>query len=261
MSSRSSTTRHRTKMCQARCLPSKAHHIFRLAAVTGIFFVSPPLVSAEAPGDSGYDVSSVPEDKLRSAYFAGGCFWGVQSLFDGHWEGVKDVYVGYMGGKSENPTYEEVVSAGKQATAKKQAGGGETDDVHLEAIQIVYDPERVSFGQLTRHFFEIHDPTQVDRQGPDVGVQYASRIWWNDQKELETIRHIVGLLEKKGYKVATTFEKHRASDHKFWHAEDYHQDYYVKNGQEPYCHHHEDRGLAYDRDTGEIVADTVTDDL
>jgi peptide methionine sulfoxide reductase msrA/msrB len=160
-----------------------------------------------------------PEKKVSThdtAYFAGGCFWGTEYYFQKA-EGVLSTRVGYMGGASEKPSYEEVCS-------------GTTG--HAEAVEVVYDPSKTDFETLARLFFEIHDPTQVDRQGPDVGEQYRSVVFYKDDVQLETTKKLIGLLEGKGYRVATELAKADT----FWPAEQYHQDYYTRTGKEPYCH-------------------------
>ncbi|NIA14400.1 MAG: bifunctional methionine sulfoxide reductase B/A protein [Nitrospiraceae bacterium] len=158
----------------------------------------------------------VPREKNGRAIFAGGCFWGVEHYFR-EAPGVIETTVGYTGGKTEAPTYKEVCRHGTG---------------HAEAIEVVYDKEETSYEALARLFFEIHDPTQVDRQGPDVGDQYRSAVFYIDEEQKEVAEKLIALLEEKGLKVATNLEKAG----KFWPAEDYHQDYYAKNGKKPYCH-------------------------
>jgi peptide methionine sulfoxide reductase msrA/msrB len=155
---------------------------------------------------------------IKYAYFAGGCFWGVEHLLQ-KIDGVSDVQSGYMGGKTENPTYKEICNGGTG---------------HIEAVKVTYDASKVSYEALAKAFFEIHDPTQKGRQGPDVGSQYISAIFVDDEDEKATIDKLVGILESKGYDIAT---KILPMAH-FYPAEDYHQDYYVKHGKEPYCHVH-----------------------
>lgn len=154
--------------------------------------------------------------KTSLAHFAGGCFWGVEHLFEQK-EGVISAASGYMGGDKEYPTYEEVCS-------------GRTG--HLEAVEVEYDPDRVSYEELARYFFEIHDPTQANGQGPDTGAQYLSAVFYGSDEEKETIERLIGILEDKGYDVATQV----LPATRFWRAEDYHQDYYERKGHQPYCH-------------------------
>lgn len=154
--------------------------------------------------------------KLGRAIFAGGCFWGVEYYMQKE-PGVLETTVGYIGGDKENPTYEEVCS---HATG------------HLEAIEIIYDPARIDYETLSRLFFEIHDPTQKDGQGPDIGEQYKSVIFYIDDEQKKIAEKLIGILRDKGYDIATKLREAG----KFWPAEDYHQDYYGKKGGEPYCH-------------------------
>ena len=152
----------------------------------------------------------------KKAYFAGGCFWGVEYHFE-RLEGVKSVVSGFMGGHIKNPSYRDVVS--------KKSG-------HLEVVEVTYDPSKVSYESLTKLFFEIHDPTQTDGQGPDRGPQYLSAIFTSDKKEKETIYKLVSILQDKGLDIATKIHQSAV----FYKAEDYHQDYYEKTGKKPYCH-------------------------
>lgn len=160
--------------------------------------------------------SALSELKTEKAYFAGGCFWGTEYLLQ-QAPGVISTRVGYMGGETDNPTYKEVCY---------------TETGHAEAVEVVFDPSKTSFENLAKLFFEIHDPTQVDRQGPDVGDQYRSEVFYVDDNQKATTEKLIGILKDKGLKVATTL----AMAGNFWEAEDYHQDYYNKTGKEPYCH-------------------------
>lgn len=165
----------------------------------------------------------VPEAKettenpeTETAIFAGGCFWGVEYLML-NTPGVISTEVGYIGGTTENPTYEDVCSH---------------NTGHAEALRILFDPSKVSFEILARQFFEIHDPTQVNRQGPDVGDQYRSEIFYTTPEQKEEAEKLISILEGKGYKIATKVTPATT----FYPAEDYHQDYYSKKGTTPYCH-------------------------
>jgi len=158
-----------------------------------------------------------PLDKtLKVAYFAGGCFWGVEHHFEKK-KGVKDAISGYMGGSTKNPGYYDVIK-------------GNTG--HLETVKIVYDPKIVTFEELTKLFFEIHDMEQTNGQGPDIGSQYLSAVFYNNEKEKETAQSIINILTTKGYKVATSLIK----TSQFYKAEGYHQNYYQRTGKTPYCH-------------------------
>lgn len=160
--------------------------------------------------------SLLPEVKTDTAIFAGGCFWGMEYYFkDAH--GVIDASVGYTGGRTKNPTYEEVCS--------KITG-------HAEVIQVIYDTAKTDFETLAKLFFEIHDPTQINRQGPDIGDQYRSSVFYKNQKQKDIAEKLIKTLEKKGLKVATQLEEAK----EFYPAEEYHQDYYGKKSGRPYCH-------------------------
>ena len=161
------------------------------------------------------------EKKSETAYFAGGCFWGVEHYFQKE-KGVISTKVGYMGGHTQHPTYKEVCNGGTG---------------HIETAEVMYDPAQTDFEKLARLFFEIHDPTQIDRQGPDIGDQYRSAIFYVNDEQKQISEKLIKLLEKKGYKVATKLIK---AD-KFWKAEDYHQQYYQNTGKQPYCHFYQKR--------------------
>jgi peptide methionine sulfoxide reductase msrA/msrB len=153
---------------------------------------------------------------ISKAYFAGGCFWGVEYFFEKQ-EGVIEVISGYMGGESENPTYEEV--------SYKHTN-------HVEVVEVQYDASKVDYETLARLFFEMHDPTQIGGQGPDIGDQYSSIIFYNNELEKETSEKLIKLLEAKGLKIATKLKAVMP----FWRAEEYHQNYYSRKGGTPYCH-------------------------
>ena len=156
------------------------------------------------------------ESHPAKAYFAGGCFWGVEHLFEQK-EGVISAVSGYMGGSMESPSYRDV-SRGKTG--------------HLETVEVTYDPARVNYEELARFFFEIHDPTQVDRQGPDIGEQYRSAVFYTTDDEQKIVHMLIDILKNRGYNVVTKVLPAVT----FWKAEDYHQDYYEKKKQQPYCH-------------------------
>jgi len=154
--------------------------------------------------------------KTETAIFAGGCFWGVEHFFQ-RARGVVSTRVGYTGGNAENPTYEEVCAGGTG---------------HAEAVLVTYDPAVTSYEEMAKLFFEIHDPSQVDRQGPDVGAQYRSAVFYLDEKQKAAAAGLIAVLQKKGVRAATRV----LPAGKFWPAEEYHQQYYRKNGKAPYCH-------------------------
>ena len=165
-----------------------------------------------------FDPADSPDEAGAVAYFAGGCFWGVEHLLQ-QLPGVLTVESGYMGGSVKKPTYEQVCS---HTTG------------HVETVKVTYDPAKVSYEEVAKRFFEIHDPTQADGQGPDLGPQYRSVIFTSTPDETATIQKLINLLEKRGYRVVTRVED--ATRHPFWPAEAYHQDYYDHKGTEPYCH-------------------------
>ncbi len=153
---------------------------------------------------------------VATAVFAGGCFWGVEYLMESL-DGVYDVVSGYTGGTTENPTYREVLT---HTTG------------HLEAVRVQYDPTVISYEDLTKYFLEIHDPTQANGQGPDIGNQYLSAVFYSSREEYDTAVDLLTTLEEKGYDVATKILPRS----EFYDAEEYHQDYYRQKGSEPYCH-------------------------
>ena len=153
---------------------------------------------------------------IKKAYFAGGCFWGVEYHLESI-KGVKDAISGFMGGTQKNPAYYDVI--------RKNTG-------HLETVEVIYDASKVSYETLAKAFFEIHDPTQTNGQGPDIGSQYLSAIFVSNEEEQRTIKKLIHILEQKGLNVATKILKR--SD--FYKAEDYHQNHYEKKGSKPYCH-------------------------
>ncbi len=147
------------------------------------------------------------------ATFAAGCFWGVEELFR-HEKGVKDTVVGYAGGQIENPNYEMVCS-------------GKTG--HAEAVQVIYDPQEISYEGLLKIFWENHDPTTPNRQGPDIGSQYRSAIFYHNERQKEAAIKSKEELGKSGkYKDPIVTEITSAST--FYPAEEYHQQYLEKTG-------------------------------
>lgn len=154
--------------------------------------------------------------KIEQAIFAAGCFWGVQYQIQ-RTHGVLNTSVGYIGGSEENPAYADVKAHRTH---------------HVEAVWIEYDADEVSYEELCKLFFEIHDPAQTDGIGPDIGPQYRSQIFYLDDTQRETAELVIAILRSKGHEVNTTL---RPAEH-FWPGEEYHQDYYNKTGEEPYCH-------------------------
>jgi peptide-methionine (S)-S-oxide reductase len=151
----------------------------------------------------------------KKAYIAGGCFWGMEDLFRTR-PGVVDTEVGYQGGQNDNPNY------------KNHPG-------HAEGIEITYNPNQTSFKELLDYFFRIHNPTTVDRQGNDRGSSYRSAIFYQNEEEKQIAEEMIAVVDASGKwegKVVTTLEPWST----FWKAEDYHQDYLVKNPNGYTCH-------------------------
>jgi peptide methionine sulfoxide reductase msrA/msrB len=161
------------------------------------------------------------EEKVSYAYFAGGCFWGVEYFFN-KTKGVIEAISGFMGGRLENPTYQDV--------CYENTG-------HLEVVQVKYDASQVSYEELAKLFFEIHNPEQKNGQGPDIGSQYLSAVFVSSEDERKIIKDLIARLESKGYKIATKV----LDAERFYEAESYHQHYYEKTGKIPYCHVHKKR--------------------
>lgn len=147
---------------------------------------------------------------------ASGCFWGTE-YFLKRIDGVLSTTVGYTGGHVENPSYEQVCG--------KRTG-------HYEACLVEYDPKRTTAEEVLRTFFETHDPTQANGQGPDIGPQYRSAVFYQNEAQRDLSQSLIGLLTAKGLKVATEVLPAQA----FYSAEGYHQDYYDIKGGTPYCH-------------------------
>jgi peptide methionine sulfoxide reductase msrA/msrB len=160
-------------------------------------------------------VPNKKETHIAKAYFAGGCFWGIEYLFE-HKDGVISATSGYMGGSIPNPSYSDVTYG---------------NSGHVEVVEVIYDPAKVNYEKLAEFFFEIHDPTQIDGQGPDIGEQYLSTIFYKNDNEKKIIHNLIDILKTKGYEIVT---KVVPAD-TFWEAEEYHQDYYDKKKQQPRC--------------------------
>jgi peptide methionine sulfoxide reductase msrA/msrB len=175
------------------------------------------------PKNTRYCVNSISMDfvppqkqKTQKAIFASGCFWGTEYHFK-QAPGVISTTVGYTGGNVDNPTYKQVCT--------DRTG-------HAEAVEVVFDPAKTNFEKLAKLFFETHDFTQLNRQGPDVGTQYRSAIFYLNERQQQVAARLVQELKKKGFDVKTQI----VPAAKFWPAELYHQDYYKKTGKTPYCH-------------------------
>jgi peptide methionine sulfoxide reductase msrA/msrB len=194
-------------------------HVFRGERLTDLntrFCVNSSTLTFISSEDDNYQTFLDTISSRQSMVVGCGCFWGVQYHFD-KLPGVIQSSVGYCGGNLDNPTYQQVCT--------KKTG-------HFESINIIYDTTKISFEKLIRFFFEIHDFTQTNGQGNDVGPQYESVIFYKNQSELETCKEIIVELTEKKYKVATKLLPNQP----FWIAETNHQDYYQNNGHSPYCH-------------------------
>lgn len=159
----------------------------------------------------------VPQEiQGQKALFASGCFWGTEYHFKKA-PGVISTTVGYTGGKTENPTYKQVCT-------------GKTG--HAETVEVIYDPKKTSYEDLAKLFFETHNFEQLNRQGPDIGTQYRSEIFYLNDEQKKTAQNLIAVLKQKDSDVKTVVTKAG----KFWPGEGSHQDYYEKNGKTPYCH-------------------------
>ena len=157
--------------------------------------------------------------KTDTATFGTGCFWCTEAIFQ-QLEGVLKVTSGYSGGVTPNPTYKEVCT-------------GTTG--HAECVQIIYDPEKISFDELLEVFWQTHDPTTLNRQGNDIGTQYRSAIFYHNKEQKEKAEKYKAELDKSGAFAKPIVTEITPFDGKFYSAEDYHQDYYAQNGSQPYC--------------------------
>lgn len=163
-----------------------------------------------------FEAIKLPAENYDTTYFASGCFWGTQYHLQKK-DGVISTEVGYMGGHRDKPTYEQVCT-------------GQTG--HVETVKVIFDSNKISYEELTKLFFETHDQSQLNRQGPDIGTQYRSVIFYNSETEKKIAEKIITELEKKGFTVVTELS-HAIT---FWTAENYHQNYYENKGGSPYCH-------------------------
>ena len=155
---------------------------------------------------------------METATFGAGCFWGVEETFR-QIPGVLDTAVGYLGGHTQNPTYQDVC----------------TDETgHAEVVQVTYDPQVVSYRELLEIFWKLHDPTTLNRQGADVGTQYRSVIFYHTDEQKELTEHYKQKLDESGA-FSRPIVTEIAPLSEFYPAEDYHQNYFRENGKMPYC--------------------------
>jgi peptide methionine sulfoxide reductase msrA/msrB len=166
-------------------------------------------------------VTDMTVQDTEEAIIAAGCFWGVEYYFK-RLPGVVKVEVGYSGGSKSNPTYKEVCNG---------------DTGHVEAVRMVYDSSKLNYEDVIKYFFEIHNPAQIDGQGPDIGSQYRSAIFYYNDEQKAIAQQLLSMLEQQGMRIATKLWPVSI----FWRAEEYHQDYYTKTGREPYCHQYTKR--------------------
>lgn len=153
------------------------------------------------------------------ATLAGGCFWCIETVFN-RLRGVESAVSGYMGGHTANPAYEAICNG---------------DTGHAEVVQIAYDPDEISFRDLLDVFFTIHDPTQLDRQGNDVGTQYRSAIFWHTPEQKAEAEAAIAVLAASRQFGGAPIVTEVAEASVFYPAEDYHQRYFEQNPQQPYC--------------------------
>jgi peptide-methionine (S)-S-oxide reductase len=188
-----------------------------MAAVAAFAFFVPTHAAGPIP-DPKIDAPLARAAGIQTAVFAGGCFWGVEAVFE-HVRGVTQVVSGYAGGSADTASYDQVSSG---ATG------------HAESVRISYDPSRISYGQLLKVFFSVaHDPTELNRQGPDTGTQYRSAVFFtNDEQKRVTEAYIAQLQATRTFArpVVTQVTRLKA----FYEAEAYHQDYLVHHPNEPY---------------------------
>lgn len=205
-----------------RALRQRGKSPFRLLLLTLLLPGTTAMSDAAAPRPNMGQKSSSPAagepEKLETATFAAGCFWCTEAVFQ-RLKGVQSVVSGYSGGHLKNPTYKQVSTGGTG---------------HAEAVQIRFDPGQISYAELLEVFWKTHDPTTLNRQGPDVGTQYRSAIFYhNDQQRKLAEEYKRELDQAKAFRspIVTQIVPFQ----EFFPAEDYHQDYYELNRRQPYC--------------------------
>ena len=192
----------------------KMVNLFVLISIISCNISSPKPIDNQLPV---YYIENQDYSEYSRAYFASGCFWCVETIYESL-EGVKEVYSGYAGGSTINPNYYQVMT-------------GRTG--HAESIEIIYDESIIKFEMLLKVFFDSHDPTTMNRQGPDYGTQYRSIAFYSNEKEKEKINNYINLLSSNsifGKNIVTEVNKIE----EFYYAEDYHQDFEKKNPNNPY---------------------------
>jgi peptide methionine sulfoxide reductase msrA/msrB len=163
-------------------------------------------------------VDDLDIEDTEEAILAGGCFWGVEHYLK-QLSGVVKVECGYTGGRTIEPAYNDVCHG---------------NSGHFEAVRVLYNPLKLNYETLIKYFFEIHDPTQENGQGPDIGKQYLSAIFYYNEAQKDIVARLSDQLKALNYNIKTQILPVKI----FWRAEDYHQHYYQKTGKEPYCHHY-----------------------
>jgi methionine-S-sulfoxide reductase len=197
--------------------------ILLLAVAGGLFMMSEDSVAQPAAGENvraadQLNAENSGESKLEKATFGSGCFWCTEAVFE-ELAGVKSAVSGYSGGHVPDPTYEQVCT-------------GFTG--HAEVIQVTFDPKKVSFAELLEVFWQTHDPTTLNRQGPDTGTQYRSAIFYHNDEQRREAEHYKRKLDEAGAfnsPIVTEITKFE----KFYPAEEYHQEYYANNPRQGYC--------------------------
>ena len=177
-------------------------------------------ISNTAPVNNSKAIWTPPkinQEGLKKAYFASGCFWCVEAIYESV-KGVEEVHSGYAGGFTKNPNYNQI-------------GTGRTG--HAESVEVIYDPNQVNYATLLRVFFGSHDPTTPNRQGPDYGTQYRSIAFYKDKFERESIVNYIKILNDGNYFSSEIITEIKLLE-KFYYAEDYHQDYEKNNPNNPY---------------------------
>ena len=192
-----------------------------LSGMDGCYNWEFPVANEQDQNPESKVESETPESRQQysTATFAGGCFWGTEYVFQ-QVPGVKATRVGFMGGHVNNPSYKQICYS---------------DTNHAEVVQLRYDPDQISYDKLVEVFFKTHDPTTLNRQGPDVGTQYRSAIFYHDEQQKRIAEKVKAAFDTSGeFKDPIVTEIVPAKE--FWKAETYHQDYFKKNPNHPACH-------------------------